>query len=458
MKFNSLALLIGLSFLYSCASIKPEAPSVSKDLITPPPSVVSNLNIPVEVDLNPYFLLAEKAVPAQYEGSENPCEGLRYYYQFIRSSFNISGYKDNINLSFEGKYKIKGSYCAKCLKENCLLPSPIFSCGFDESLRRIEIGYSSKIKLLPNYHLSTITTLLKANPIDPCKVGFINFDITDKLLKEVKVQLDILGKNVDSQVQAYNLKPYVVGFWNKLFEVQKVDEFGYLNLNPMAVSVSDLNMNGSRLSMSLGLACTPVFTVGYTPSKPTDLPDLTNNIQQNGFKVYTDLIANYTDLNVLLNNKLSGKEFELKGKKIIINNLQITGLGNSKISVKLDFKGSKKGIVYLVGTPVFDSAKNIITIPDLAFELKSRNVLLKLANWLLNDKITDKIKAEAIFDLSPILLQAKNNLQTQLNRNLADHIQMTGTVNSLAIQRIYTSVDSLLIRVLSNGEIGVRVN
>ena len=94
----------------------------------------------------------------------------------------------------------------------------------------------------------------------------------------------------------------------------------------------------------------------------------------------------------------------------------------------------------------------------MAFELKSRNVLLKLANWLLNDKITDKIKAEAIFDLSPILLLAKNNLQTQLNRNLADHIQMTGTVNSLVIQKIYTSIDSLLIRVLSNGEIGVRVN
>ena len=458
MKLHSYISIFCSSFILSCATIKPEAPISSKEIITAPPTVISGLNIPIQVDLSSYFKMAEVAVPEQFDGDDHPCEGLRYEYQFLRSPFNIAGNKDNINLSFEGKYKIKGNYCAKCFNQNCLLPTPTFSCGFDEPLRRIEIAYTSKIKLLPDYHLSTITNLVKANPIDKCKVGFVNFDITDKLLKEVKVQLDLLGKNVDSQIQSYNLKPYVVGFWNKLFEVQKVDEFGYLNLNPMAVSVSDLNMNGSRLSMSLGLACTPVFTVGYTPSKPTDLPDLTNNIQQNGFNVYTDLIANYTDLNVLLNHKLSGKEFELKGKKIIINNLQITGLGNSKIAVKLDFKGSKKGIVYLVGTPVFDSVKNTIAIPDLAFELKSRNVLLKLANWLLNDKITDKIKAEAIFDLSPILLLAKNNLQTQLNRNLADHIQMTGTVNSLVIQKIYTSIDSLLIRVLSNGEIGVRVN
>ena len=458
MKFNSLIVLIGLSFLYSCASIKPDAPSVSKDLIAPPPSVVSNLNIPVEVDLNPYFLLAEKAVPAQYEGSENPCEGLRYYYQFIRSPFNISGNKDNINLSFEGKYKIKGSYCAKCLKENCLLPSPIFSCGFDESLRRIEIGYSSKIKLLPNYHLSTITTLVKANPIDPCKVGFINFDITDKLLKEVKVQLDVLGKNVDSQVQAYNLKPYVIGFWNKLFEVQKVDEYGYLNLNPSAVSVSNINMTGSKLKLSLGLTCKPVFSVGYLPPQPTALPDLSYKIQPNGFSVYTDLIANYTDLNLLLNKKLSGKEFDLKGKKIIVNSVEISGIGSSKISIKLDFKGSKKGVVYLVGTPRFDTVKNTIAIPDLSFELKSRNILLKMANWLLNDKLTEKIKSAAVFDMNSIMGQAKTSIQNQLNRKLTDNIQMYGTVDSMSLKNIITNSESLFLRVLSIGEIGVKVN
>ena len=458
MKFNSLILLIGSSFLYSCASIKPEAPLVSKEMITPPPSVVSNLNIPVEVDLNPYFLLAEKAVPAQYEGSENPCEGLRYYYQFIRSPFNISGNKDNINLSFEGKYKIKGSYCAKCLKENCLLPSPIFSCGFDESLRRIEIAYSSKIKLLPNYHLSTTTKLVKADAVDPCKVGFVNFDITDKLLKEVKVQLDVLGKNVDSQVQAYNLKPYVIGFWNKLFEVQKVDEYGYLNLNPSAVSVSNINMTGAKLKLSLGLTCRPLFSLGYLPLQPTALPDLTNNIQSSGFSVYTDLIANYNELNLLLNKKLSGKEFELKGKKIIINTVDISGIGASKIAVKLDFKGSKKGVIYLVGTPSFDSVKNIITIPDLSFELKSRNILLKMANWLLNDKLTEKIKSAAVFDLNSILNQAKTSIQAQLNRKLTDNIAMFGIIDSMSLKTIMTSQESLFLRVLSTGQLGVRVN
>lgn len=458
MKFNSAALIIVSVLFYSCASIKPEAPTAVNETLTTPPAIVSNLNIPVEVDLNPYFLMAEKSVPSQYEGSENPCEGLRYYYQFLRSPFNISGNKDNINLSFEGKYKIKGSYCAKCFKENCLLNTPTFSCGFDESLRRIEIAYSSKIKLLPDYRLSTATTLVKADAVDPCKIGFVNIDITEKLLKEVKTQLNVLGKSVDSQVQAYNLKPYVIAFWNKLFEVQKVDEYGYLSLNPTAVSVSNLNMVGSKLNLTLGLACKPVFSVGYTPSKPVDLPNLSNNGQQKGFNVYADLIANYNDLNVLLNNKLSGKEFDIKGKKVIVNNLQLSGIGKSKIALKLDFSGSKKGLVYLVGTPVFDSVKNTISIPDLSFELKSRNVLLKMANWLLNDKLTEKIKTAAVFDMNSIFTQTKISLQNQLNRKLTDNITLYGKVDSMSLKCIITSSEALFLRVLSIGEMGVKVN
>ena len=445
-------------FFYSCSTIKPEAPLVSKEVISAPPTVLSNLNIPVEVDLNSYFLMAEKSVPLQFEGSDNPCEGLRYYYQFLRSPFNISGNKDNINLSFEGKYKIKGSYCAKCFNQNCLLATPVFSCGFDEPLRRIQIAYTSKIKLLPDYHLSSITSLVKTEPTDPCKVGFVNFDITGKLLKEVKTQLEVLGKSVDSQVYSYNLKPYVTGFWNKLFEVQKIDEYGYLNLNPSAVSVSNLNMNGSKLSLMLGLACAPVFSVGFIPSKPTVLPNLSNAMEQKGFNVYTDLIANYNDLNILLNKQLAGKTFEIKGRNISVKNIQISGLGNSKMAIKLEFNGAKKGVVYLVGTPVFDSVKNTISIPDIKFDLKSRNVLLKMANWLLNDKLTDKIKAAAVFDINTILTQTKNSIQTQLNRNLTDNIQMYGKVNSMSLKNMITSSESLFLRVLTTGEIGAKIN
>lgn len=457
MKKHLFSVFISSVIFVSCATIKSSAPSVTEEITHPTPAVPSYINIPTEVDLTPYFKMAEASTPMQYEGNDHPCEGLRYYYQFFRSPFNISGNKDLINLSFEGKYKIKGSYCAKCFRETCLLPTPTFSCGFDEALRRIAIGYSSKIKLLPNYHLSSTTTLVNATAIDKCQISFANYDITDRLLKEVKSQLEVIGKNVDKDIADYDLKPYINDIWNQLNEVQQVEDYGYFNIHPVGVSISNINMIGSTLHLMLGLSCKPVFTSQYIAPTPSELPNLTDAVHQDGFKVFTDLIIQYQDLNTFINKNLAEKTFYVKNKKIIINNIQVSGMGNGKIMMKLDFKGSKKGIVYLVGTPVFDATKNSLSMPDLSFDLKSRNVLLKMANWLLNDKITDKIKSEANFDVTAVINDSKKSITNQLNRKLNDNVQMNGTVSDMSVQTIVTSTDALYLRVLSSGAISVKV-
>lgn len=457
MNWYRLFIIISCSLLLSCKVIKPEAPVANIESIPVKKSISSNINIPVDIDLKPYFKMAEDAVPTQYEGNENPCEGLRYYYRFVRSPFKISGYKDLVDLAFEGKYQIKGSYCAKCFNDKCLLPSPTFSCGFDEPLRGISIAYSSKIKLLPDYHLQSNTKLINAQAIDKCKISFAKIDITENMIKEIKNQLELLGKNVDNQVYSYNLKPLIKNIWDKLWEVENVEGLGYLYLNPNAINISEINLNGSSLSLKLGLTCSPVFSIGYVPSKPMALPDLTNNSMQDGFSVYTDIIADYKDLTNKMNDKLKNYVIEIKHKKIIINNVNVSGIGNSKISVKVDFKGSQKGSIYFTGTPFLDMSKNTLSIPDLTFELKSKNILMKMANWMLNDRMTEKIKAAAVFDIAPMINQAKIGLQNQLNKNLTDNVQMNGMVNDFNIQYISTNKDNLFIRILSTGHLSIKI-
>jgi hypothetical protein len=457
MNFYRLFILIAWASLISCRVIKSEAPNVSTESIPLKKSIPSNINIPVEIDLNPYFKMAENSVATQYEGNENPCEGIRYNYRFIRSPFDIKGNKDIVDLSFEGKYQIKGNYCAKCINEHCLLPTPTFSCGFDESPRGISIGYSSIIKLLPNYHLQSNTSLIKVQAIDKCKISFANIDITEKLLKEIKNQLELLGKNVDEQIHSYDLKPLMKNVWNKLWEVENVEGLGYFYLNPSNINISDINMKGASLFLNLGISCNPLFSIGVVPNKSIPLPDLSNNKLQNGFSIYTDVLADYKDLSHLMNAKLKDSTFNIKGKKIIINNVKVNGIGHSKISVMIDFKGSQKGKVYLIGTPNFDSLKNTLSVPDLSFELKSKNILMKMANWMLNDKITEKIKAAAIFDMTPLLNQTKKDLQNQLNRKLTDNIQMKGSITNFIIQNISTNNDALFFRTLSTGELSVKI-
>lgn len=457
MRTSNLLTLFTIGIFCSCASIKTVAPVITDETVQPPPLTTSTINIPTKIDLGPYFKSAETGSPSKYEGSDNPCEGLRYYYQFLRSPFTITGNKDVINVFFDGKYKIKGSYCAKCFSETCLLPTPTFSCGFGEPLRKIEIGYSSKVKLLPNYHLSSVTTLTKANAVDKCKISFANIDITDRLMKEIKSQLENIAKDIDKEMAAYDLRPYVKDIWSQLYEVQKVEDFGFFSINPNAVSVSNINMIGATLHLSIGLSCTPVFSLSPISSQPTPLPNLSTPVKEEGFNVYTDLVLNYKDLTDLINKNIAGKTFKIKNKTVVINKVDINGIGNSKIALKLDFKGSKKGVVYLVGSPVFDSEKNLISMPDMQFDLKSKSVLLKMANWLLNDKITEKIKTASVFDITALLGESKNSISAQLNRKLTEDVTMQGAVSSLQVQNIFTLKNAMYLRVLSTGKLSVEV-
>ena len=456
MKVFSSALFLTVLFS-SCATIHPAAPSAVMEKITPPESVVSILNMPVEVDLTPYYNMAEKNVSSVFEGADNPCEGIRYTYQFLRSPFAMYGSKDALRFSFAAKYKIKTSYCAKCVSDVCLLPTPNFSCGFTEPMRRLDVGYSSKIKLLSNYRLSSQTTLEKFDALDKCNISFMNIDVTDKLMKVMREELTKAGKSVDSQLSTYDLKPYLQDIWNKLFEAQVVENYGYFNINPEAISISDLNLSGSKLNMKLGLRCRPVFSTSFVPVVAAPLPNLSQSTNQSGFKVYTDLVLKYSDLSKLINEKMVGYTYVYKKKKLIVNSIEISGIGNSKLALKLDFKGYRKGVVYLVGTPVFNAANNTISIPDLNFELKSRNLLLKSASWLLDDKITTKIKLNATFDVNQMMQYYKANINEQLNKQLTENVSMKGAIDAISMKSLLTSPESLFLRVYTTGQINISV-
>src|ERR1700758_5002413 len=85
---------------FSCATTKPLAPSASSVDVPKIEQPVSNVDIPVTVDLKTYFVQAENSVPTKYTDNQQPCEGLRYQYVFTRTPFNITGSNNVVNLSF----------------------------------------------------------------------------------------------------------------------------------------------------------------------------------------------------------------------------------------------------------------------------------------------------------------------------------------------------------------------
>ncbi len=423
---------------------------------------VSNVEVPVTVDLKTYFVQAENSVPNKYSDNQQPCEGLRYQYTFTRTPFAITGSNNVVNLKFTGSYGFTASYCAKCATLLGSAPTPVVpvvsaQCGVgDETPRRMVISYQSTINVMPDFHLKSKTILYPApQPLDRCNVFFGNIDVTDRLIQYLSGPLNDLGKMVDAKIAAYNIKPVIDQLWKNLASETKMD-VGYLSINPQSVRVSSFSLNGSLLSFSVGLSAKPVVTISSNQQPLKPLPNLTAYTPANGFNIYLDLLENYDHLTNIVNQQVAGQSAEVAGKTFIVDKTKIWGIGK-QIVMQVDFKGSTTGTIFLVGTPTYDQSTHVLSFPDLSFDLQTKAWMLKAAKWMFNGKITDMIRQRAIYNCSQFIADSKTKIQKQVSRDYGNGVHSDVTIQDLDIQAIYPTADKLIIRTLSNGQIKVKV-
>ncbi|HVS94663.1 MAG TPA: DUF4403 family protein [Mucilaginibacter sp.] len=448
---------------YSCATKKLLAPTAANVDVPKIVQPVSNIDVPVTVDLKSYFVQAENSVPYKYSDNQQPCEGLRYQYVFTRTPFAITGSNNVVNLSFVGSYGFSVSYCAKCATLFGSGPSPVVpvisaQCGWgDEPPRRMQISYQSTINVTPDYHLKSKTMLYPApKPLDRCNVVMGAIDVTDRLIQYITGPLNDLGKQVDSRIAAYNIKPVVQQIWQNLAAESKAGDFGYVSINPESVQLSNFSLNGTQLTFSVGLSARPVFTTVSNPQPVKPLPNLSPYTPSKGFNVYLDLVENYDHLTKMVNQQVAGQSADVAGKHFVVNNTRIWGLGK-QIVLQVDFGGTNAGTIYLVGTPTYDPATYQLTFPDLTFDLQTQAWILKTAKWLLNGKITGMIRQRATYNFKKMIADNKADLQKQLSRDMGNGIRSDVTIQDLNIQAIYPTPDKLVIRTLSDGQIRVKM-
>ena len=450
--------------LYSCATPKPLAPATVPtaeipNIVQP----VSNIEVPVTVDLKNYFVQAEKSAPNKYSDNQQPCEGLRYQYTFTRTPFTITGNNNVVNLSFVGSYGFAASYCAKCAMipgsgQTPIVPVVSAQCGWgDEQPRHMQISYQSTISITPDYHLRSKTILYPApKPLDRCNVVMGTIDVTDRLIRYISDPLNDLGKQVDARIAAYNIKPMVDQIWKNLATETKAGDMGYVYINPEAVRLSSFNLNGSQLTFSVGLSAKPVFTTVSIARPLKPLPNLSAYTPANGFNVYLDLQENYDHLTKTVNQQVVGMKADVAGKEFIVDNTKIWGTGK-QIVIQVDFKGSSTGTIYLVGTPAYDPKTHELSFPDLSFDLQTKAWMLKAAKWMFNGKITDMIRQRATYNITQFLADSKTRIQKEMSKDMGNGIRSDVAIHDLDIKAIYPTSEQLIIRTLSNGQIKVKV-
>lgn len=444
-----------------CGSVKPESPDLIVDNEWKiPEQPVSVIDIPIKINLAPYFQETNESVPNKFTGKESTCEGVSYSYTFIRNPIEFSGHKEELDINVKGKYALSLNYCPQCTElfnrsGNCVIPRIYTSCGVTEPMRGMEVGYTTKIGVTEDYKLKAKTSLKKVKAITPCEVTVFDYDATDRLEEEVTKALTAVEKDIDKEIGSVDLKPDIEETWKLLNEPTDLEGYGFLYLNPQSIAISKILYEGDTAYVRASLEAKPGIFL-YKPDLPVrPLPELTKYKKSNGFEIAMDIEARYDSLSSILNKNVAGMKTEVKGKEVIFEELNIYGAMDHKISLEVRFSGKKKGIIYLTGTPTFNSEKQELSFPDMEFDIKTKSALLKSAKWLFDKKISDKVREAAQIDLKPYLDSVKLMVDESLNGELDEGVLMKGKVNDVKIENIQPLSDHLFIRVMSEGKLEI---
>lgn len=450
----------------SCSNkIIPDKPFLSKTSFKMDSLPESELSIPIQVNMKPLYQLAEKNVGMVFTSPNWPEDWVsidcanRYKYQFRRGPLQISAAGNSMNLGFTGFYKIIGS-TRVCLGNTVVSPwTPACRCGFDEGERRVNVGFVNTVNVLSDYKINLNIIRQEPVPLDKCTVCVFGVDITNQVMKGLKSELDLAKKTIEDSFGVVDLKPQVQQLWNKLNVSYDLYGLGWLKINPQKIRLTRMFAHNDSLNIFLGMTAKPVISFEKSADLMTLVPNIDNSFSKPGFNIFLDAVLNYDSLSTILNAQLKDKEFILaKGKNIIVKDCRIYGTGNEKLIIKMSFTGSNSGVAYFTGKPFYDEKKKMIEVRDIDFDVKTKNLFLKSADWLFNKRITNEIARVSKFDLSTYVDTARTLINRQLNTEWIKGVKNTGNINDLKIVGFYPLTEQFIIRSNASGELMIKVD
>lgn len=449
--------LIGC-LLTSCKAIETAVP---ENFVEPYPALnneVSAITIPVEIDLSSYLKAAEKEIPKSYSGKNEQCEGVSTAYSIKRDEIKFSGSGNKIGYELGGQLKLKINYCPKCQtltdeKGACIIPRVHVSCGENEPMRKFNLKYNTAVKVNSDYSFKTTTNLQNFELLDPCELTIANIDVTTDVEKEITKQLKVLEREIDKQFSAIDIKSTAKESWKLLQQPTEIPGYGYLSLAPSSLAISELKFSGKKASFNFNIDVSPSFTTEKPQLIPSALPDLSKSKADNGLNFGLDVILSYDSLSNFIRSSFKGEVFEIKRKKIIIDDIAVSGSADNRIILKTQFSGSKRGVIYLLATPVLNDSLKQIELTNVDFDVKTKSVLLKSAKWFFNSKINQLVEEQGKFNYTPMIDDMKKEINTSLNQPLTDGVAMSGRIASISLNKIYYTSTHLVLRTQIGGNL-----
>lgn len=428
----------------------------------------STLLVPVTVNLQPLYKLAEESVDTLYTSEGYPdgwkqeeCE-VRYKYSFRRGPLQIKAQGNQFQLGFKGYFKIIGAVRA-CINGKPITGwAPSCRCGFEEGEIPVQVLFTGKLSLLQNYQLKLDLQVQDPLPQGKCEVCFWKLDITSKVMKGIKQELLLAKKEVDQKYAVINFRNEFDSLWKKLQAPVPFSTMGYFHLRPEALHINQFKAIGDTLHLQVGLSANPLLTLHKEAFSVKPLSSVKPLFKAPGFTVELEARLQYDSLTAILQRNLNGYTIDVKKgllqKKYIIDSIYLKDSYSGHCLLKVYFSGSDRGIAYLRAKPLYDSARQEIGLEPADITLHSNNKLIDLTDKLFQEKLKKEITNKAKFSLTDYFNNAKEKLSIELNREWIKGVKGAGTVTSVQLKSLEASSNFLRTSLLTKGQLSVTVS
>lgn len=439
---RTFALALCLLFVASgCKRQKLEIPEaeVSVDDLPEPPDTQPNsyVSAPIVFDYRPLIEQLEQRIPRvigsvdkeqRKQVSQSPKLWVAAELTRTPFAFEFSGNTVTVSTSFE--------YRANAWVKPLLVTQKV-SCGMGDVRPRLNLTVATTYDVTSNWHLNTKSRLVKFDrptktERDQCEISFLHIDVTEKVISAVSGVLEKELAKLDTTIGKVSIQKPVDELWGKLQRPISIAQGKlWFRIRPQEVALGPITATDSTLTARLDLEAKPRIRAGDRPPDDTvPLPPLgrTRAVVDTA-DVLIEGTLYYAAANKVLEKRVTGKSIGSGWKRVKIESIVARPGGQGRMLLGVTISGAADGTVYVVGTPHYDSVTKLITVPDLAFDVRSQGYLESAAGWLINGPLLGEVREEAKLPVQELLDQLVQIVNKEINRPLAEGIYLRGALS-----------------------------
>lgn len=367
-----------------------------------------------------------------------------------------------INLSMQGnRLQVDGDvdFSLDVKADAKIIKVGVSSCGVGESRPVVRLSEAILISWRPDGQLGLDTQPWSLSWPAPCKLTFADLPL-ETVLKIPALQAKI-SATIDNQIAkipaSIDFTQGVATFWKELEQPQEIVKDVWLVANPESASISNPVGENGAVHFDVAFSCEPYIVYGNRPAPALNSqPVLAHLHSGSGFNIDLEGRVRYADALKKLNNELSGKEISYQGHTMRITDIDLYASGNT-LAIGVGISKPFKSRLWLFGKPLIDIASNKVRVDNIDYSLETKNVIAKVAEWILHSSLQQELQNKAEFPLSNQVQEARKELAKFEDKNVGPVVLRIKTTDVLP-ESVFLTKDDIRarIRVKGTAEIALR--